>query len=571
MIVSNRLLGFITIMILSLLVFIGCKAEEPANDPTPNDANSEINEENTNTGESDEKADDEVVTITTVIRHDDGWLYKDGEDVNDNVITRWSEEELGIKWEYLWTRPTNDQYNQQIRLMMSANEPLPDVFQVGDTQLLADLYESGKIQPIDEVIEKYASPRLKEIFEEHSDAFNQATFDGKRYGLPRFSGGNGSESVMWIRQDWLDNLGLEAPTTIEELEKVMDAFVNQDPDGNGVDDTIGLTIVAGDQGFGRTNIGDASPIFAAFGNAVPGRWIETEDGTLMYGSIHESMKDSLAKIKEWVEKGYLSKEIAILPEDQAQEGFISGKSGITFAPPWAWDWPLGETTILNPDAVIKPYQVPAGPDGQMGRRGEGLLTGSFVFSSEFEHWEKFFQYWDESYGYILNDSKYFEDGLFEGYDYIILDGEPVYDPQIIKEETGEEKIDPGRYFLPGNVPTFPYHMYGLLQEFHENPDKEPSGAYEKDLSERDPEYIEAAAIINRSNDIRIEDKFTGPPTETMKAEFANLEQIELQVFADIIMGNMPLDAFDDFVEEWLSSGGEQMTKEVNEWYESVQQ
>src|SRR5690625_2722942 len=114
-------------------------------------------------------------------------------------------------------------------------------------------------------------------------------------------------------------------------------------------------------------------------------------------------------------------------------------------------------------------------------------------------------------------------------------------------------------------------MYGLLQEFDENTDKEPEGAYEKNLAEGEDEYIAAAAIINRSNDIRIENKFTGSPTETMKSSLANLEQLELQVFADIVMGNLPISAFDDFVEEWLKSGGEEITKEVNEWYESVQQ
>lgn len=554
----KKLFLSLVVILISLFTLVGCMEKDE--------------NENVNGPKKDDVVEEDgVVTITTVRKQDDGTVYKSGEDVNDNVITRWAKEELGINFEYLWTRPNDEQYTQQLRLMLSSNEQLPDVFEVTDEQMIADLIESGKVQPIDEAIEKYASPRLKEIFEESSDAFNQATVDGVRYGLPRFSGGNGTESLMWIRQDWLDNLGLEAPETIEELEEVMEAFVTEDPDGNGKDDTIGITLSAGEEGFGRTNIGDTSVIFAAFGDYVPGYWVEDEDGSLVYGSIQDNMKDGLEKITEWMDKGYVSKELATLPADQAQETFVAGRSGISFAPPWVWDWPFGETKINNPDAVIKPYQIPSGPDGKMGRKGEGLLTGSFLFSSEFEHWEQFFNYWDESYGYILNDSDYFEDGLFEGYDYVMVDGEPVYDAETILEETGEEKVDPGRYFLPTNVPTFPYHMYGLLQEFDENPDKEPSGAYETDLAQRDQEYIASAAIINRSNDIRIENKFTGPPTETMKSSLANLEQMELQVFADIVMGNLPIDAFDDFVEDWLKSGGEEITKEVNEWYESVQQ
>lgn len=518
---------------------------------------------------SDESSEDGTVTITTVRTQDDGTVYKDGENENDNVVTQWAEEEFGIDFEYLWTRPNDEQYNQQIRLMMSSNEPLPDVFEVTDEQMIADLVESGKVQPIGEAIEEHAPERLKEIFSEFSDAFNQATFDGERYGLPRFSGGNGSESLLWVRQDWLDELGLEAPTTFEEMEEVMEAFVTQDPDGNGQDDTFGLTLSAGESGFGRTNIGDTSPIFGGYGDYIPGYWSETDDGSLVYGSIQDNMKDALSKLNEWMGKGYISQELAIAPADQAQETFVSGKSGMAFAPPWAWDWPLGETVQNDPDAVIKPYHLPEGPEGA-GRKGEALLTGSFLFSSEFDEWEKFFEYWNEGYGYILNETEYFENGLFEGYDYIMKDGEPIYNPDVIEEETGEEKVDPGRYFLTTNVPTVPYVMYGYLQEFHENPDAEPEGAYQTDLHQRDPEYIEAAAIINQTNDIRIENMFTGAPTETMQDSWANLEQLEMEVFADIVMGNEPIEAFDDFVEEWNSRGGDQITQEVNEWYNSVQ-
>src|SRR5690625_4330541 len=254
---KNLLLSLVVILI-SLFTLVGCMEKD----------------ENVNVNESKKddvvEEGDDVVTITTIRTQDDGTVYKSGEDVNDNVITRWARDELGINFEYLWTRPNDEQYTQQIRLMLSSNEQLPDVFQVTDAQMIADLIESGKVQPIDEAIEQYASPRLKEIFEESAEAFNQATVDGVRYGLPRFSGGNGTESLMWVRQDWLDNLGLEAPETIEELEAVMDAFVNEDPDGNGSDDTIGIHLSAGEEGFGRTNIGDTSVVFAAYGDYVPG-------------------------------------------------------------------------------------------------------------------------------------------------------------------------------------------------------------------------------------------------------------------------------------------------------------
>lgn len=63
--------------------------------------------------------------------------------------------------------------------------------------------------------------------------------------------------------------------------------------------------------------------------------------------------------------------------------------------------------------------------------------------------------------------------------------------------------------------------------------------------------------------------FTGPTTETMKSKMDYLNKIENQTFNEIIYGNKPLDTFDTFVATWKSGGGDQITKEVNEWYDSV--
>ncbi|BAB04783.1 extracellular solute-binding protein [Halalkalibacterium halodurans] len=521
-------------------------------------------EDETNTNE------DGTVTITTARTLDDGTVFKDGEDVHDNVVTRWAEEELGIKFVTEWTQPNDEQFNTQLRLMMSSGEKLPDVFQVNDTAIKADLLSSGLVMPVDEAIETYASPRLKQLFEQFPQAFYPSTKDGVRYGIPRFSGGNGSDTLLWIRQDWLDKFDLEPPTTLEELEHIMDVFVNEDPNETGKNDTIGITFAAGDYGFRGGNIADSSWVFGAFGDFVPGAWSKGDDGSLVYGSIQPSMKDGLAKIHEWYEKGYLATDFAILSAGDAQESFISGRSGIMAAPPWAHGYPIGEMAQVVPDAIVKPFPHVSGPNGQAGRRGEGYVVGSFLFNKDFEHMDKFFEYWDAIYGYTFGESDYFEYGLFEGYDYVMEDGEPVYDHAQFEEITGEEVVDPGRYFLPTNVPTIPFEMYSLLEEFHET-GREPETGYEAGLAGRDPDYIEAAAIVNRQNDLRIINEFNGPPTPTMVSRSEHLERMEDELFVDIIYGNKPLDAFDQFVEEWRQSGGEAITEEVNEWYESVQQ
>ena len=102
-------------------------------------------------------------------------------------------------------------------------------------------------------------------------------------------------------------------------------------------------MAAGDNGFRGGNIADASWVFGAYGDYVPGAWSQATDGSLVYGSIQPSIKEGLAKLREWYGNGYLATDFAILSAGDAQESFISGRSGIMAAPPWAH----GRTFVYN--------------------------------------------------------------------------------------------------------------------------------------------------------------------------------------------------------------------------------
>ena len=65
--------------------------------------------------------------------------------------------------------------------------------------------------------------------------------DGNYYGLPFITQYETANSLVIMRQDWLDNLGLSYPETLDEMKEVLNAFTFNDPDGNGQDDTFGYT------------------------------------------------------------------------------------------------------------------------------------------------------------------------------------------------------------------------------------------------------------------------------------------------------------------------------------------
>lgn len=93
---------------------------------------------------------------------------------------------------------------------------------------------NGLFQDLSELIEKDA-PNIQTMFEEEPDTKVLATtMEGEIYGTPKFQGKwPETNTVMFINQTWLDNLGLKQPTTFTELEEVLKAFKEQDANGNG--------------------------------------------------------------------------------------------------------------------------------------------------------------------------------------------------------------------------------------------------------------------------------------------------------------------------------------------------
>jgi putative aldouronate transport system substrate-binding protein len=97
--------------------------------------------------------------------------------------------------------------------------------------------------------------------------------------------------MVWVRQDWLDKLGLEGPQTIDDIESIARAFIEQDPDGNGVADTYGLTGTL-QPVMVPSNLHGFDIIFNAYG-AFPTIFHQDENGQVVYGSVQPAAKEAL--------------------------------------------------------------------------------------------------------------------------------------------------------------------------------------------------------------------------------------------------------------------------------------
>lgn len=140
-----------------------------------------------------------------------------------------------IKWQ---VQSLND-WSEQKSIMLASGE-LPDII-IGDQTFTSEdiVNNQDLFQPMDDLIEQYM-PNYKKALAEYPQIKKVSIFpDGKMYSLAKNLPSRPSvRNQPIINKTWLDKLGLKAPTTVDELENVLKAFKEKDPNGNGKADEL---------------------------------------------------------------------------------------------------------------------------------------------------------------------------------------------------------------------------------------------------------------------------------------------------------------------------------------------
>lgn len=549
--------AILSLALASVLLLAGCGGQN-SGDSNKGDGNETVAARNA------EGKYDPPITITIAKQLDENTgRYGNGEDINKNPMTELTEEKLGLKMETILLGGDADNYDTKLRLALTGSEDLPDVFPVQGTQMIADMIESGQVKAIDDDIEKYMSDRLKEIYEKYPETFYPLIKDGKTYGIataPALTEGQ----VMIMRQDWLDKLGLQAPTNMDEFEAVIKAFTENDPDGNGQKDTYGFTY-AGDGIYNTGWISDPVTLFSVNSEKhFPGSWQENENGELTYGSIDAGNKKTLERMAQWHANGWIFQEAAATSSWDAMVQVSEGKAGIFIGRPWSIG-AVEDVKSVARDAVFKAYpnirQDNGGPTYQSAQINDGWL----MFNKDFNNMKAFFAYYDWLYDAAFGTGD-FQYGYLEGYDYDIVDGKVVFDETKFDPPVTDPFI-PGKSTVLKNTPTV-----DTMQDYADakagkaetGPQMRAQGDFEAA-----PEVAEGYALANEHRAEQLPNLFSGEPTATMKKNWEQLQTMEKQTYTNIIYGKEPPDAFDKFVKDWKAQGGDEITKEVNEWYKSV--
>lgn len=493
----------------------------------------------------------------------------DGMSYDDNSYTRFLKDDLNIEVVYDWVTSSSD-YDEKMNLCIGSGT-IPELMNVNATQYRA-LLKYDMIQPLDQYFDDYASDILKGYVESGGEELKKCISNdkGEMMAIPAPSMMVGEMNEMWIRQDWLDNLGLEVPRTWDEMAAVAEAFVTQDPDGNGEADTIGIL------GPGNSNhindIGDnqfgLDPLFCSF-QSYPQYWLQDEDGTVKYGSIQPETRVALEKIQKLYTDKLIDPEMLV--RSNCQEAVLSGKVGIFFGPWWS-GYTVSDATLAG-EADWRAYFTPLSEDGNYYTHMPDPTSKYVVVSKSCKNPEaaiKIINYlitYEKDWTAAGTGAKLDSPSL-----YPLWNGYDNADEIEVSCETLEK-------YLAGEITMddVDFSQHKLLKDDMEavtELKKEPYDDFSLDNWNLDSDLAKSnlprlvsllvgAAPYVHDKYVPVYNAYSGQ-TETMETKWANLKKMEEETFAKIIMGKADISEFDTFVENWKNQGGDQILKEIND-------
>ena len=536
------------------------------------------------TADTGEKGEDELRSVKIGVARDTSFKFQGDETADNNTWVNLYREN-GIKLDVMYEVDLSQNTEKLAQCVMSGD--YPDVFSV-DSKQFKEWAEQGVFADLTEGFEKYASDEIKEYYDTEAGrrALQAATIDGKLYGLPTAASPNDSMPILWIRQDWLDNLGLEIPRTVDEFYAVAKAFKENDPDQNGKDDTYGLAVNGKDvfQQFG--DLGTFFEMFEAqpghFSNIVP--FIDVDGKAVYGGSKTEEMKQGLTLLQKMYEEGIISKDFVTAGQDQIIQDMSAGRVGMAFSIFYGAEMPWKNAVATQPDANFVSAAIPGLTEELRGQAFYTAATNSFnVMSSKYDDMETFFKLMNLGTHYCGRPDKLTQEeyemynglpGKYTGYT-LCVGGMSVASKNMKAYDLLQNAFKTGE---TTGLSAENLRDYKAMMQYYDNRDRrdelneEELAAYEAGIlywSVWGNEHC-AYQTLHEMDDMDnyLYSAYDTTATEKMNECTTSLITLAKETMVDIITGNKSVDYYDEFLEQWSALGGAEITEEADAWYQA---
>jgi putative aldouronate transport system substrate-binding protein len=482
--------------------------------------------------------------------------YPTGENYQQNRWIDLVKEELGINIKYDWVAPSS-LYDEKVNVVVASGD-IPDAMKVNSTQF-KKLFEANLINTdLQEILNEFASPTLAKDYSHlgSEGSFGAVTINGKLAAIPySFSAtGLGTETLL-LRRDWMNELGLSSPTTIDDLYAIFDAFKNADFDGNGKDDTVGFIV--------DRYLNGIIPLFWSF-HAHPGIWIKNESGTLVYGSAQPEVKNALAKFNDMYLRGYIDSAFTAMDWGTAAEMLLpSNRCGALFGS--AQPSMVKSFAEENPYIDYECYPLPLSDDKPVLYAFPSFNDSFIVINKEFPHPEAVVKLLGHAMDLAYGPAATYDDYITYIHDWdkeitpsswipwFTASAEKNYTAyKNLKDEVPYDLLNPEEQWI-----------YDAIVKYNEG-DKKLWWIAKFFEPVPGNHYFILDDILDKNQFIL--DEFYGAPLPSMLEHKAIIDRLFHEMCIKIISGQEPIDSFDSFISQMNEAGLQQMTEEINEWY-----
>ena len=552
----KTLLFFSEILILTLLA--GCSFGTGGMKKTDGDVSSVKDRENWDIAETSPLGKyPELVTYTLgQMKGTNNSNLPEGQTYEDNAYTRYLKKTLNVQNKNIFME-SEERYDEALNILVK-DRNLPDIFLVSDRETLEELVENDLIEDLTEVYKSCASDKIQEMYESYGkELLASGTFDGKLFALPETAIDDGSQ-LLWLRRDWMEQLGVKEPKTLDEALSVIRAFQENRMGAEEGEDPVGLVCDPGLVGTVSTSY-SVDSVFEMFG-AYPQQWIKNADGEIVYGSLTEETKEALGYLRELYKQGILDPDFALRAQNNIRDLVVNGKCGAFFGLWWTPNNPLMDEYRKNKETDWEPYYLTADAKRTVEVYSTFWDSKYVVVRKGYEHPEIVMKILSVLFDY----SRYEAEDADEVNSYFALNVDPTARPLMINVDYNEATYMVTKHirealYSPGNAKTredlsaIEASYFDACKEYLEAevPSVEAWAAYKSRIS--------AVGLLVDANYRASEKKYLGDGDGEIPQ---TLRLLEKNAFIQIIMGKKPVSSFDSFVEEWYRKGGDSLTERV---------
>ncbi|MCU6794473.1 MULTISPECIES: extracellular solute-binding protein [Paenibacillus] len=426
------------------------------------------------------------------------------------------------------------EFKPKTALMFASND-IPDVMNTIQGMFpegpdMSGAIKGGLFMPLDDLLKEYGQDLLKAIPKE---AWNEVKYNGKIYAIPEYLSSS-TRRATFIRKDLLDQTGLPAPKTVDDLLNVLRAMKK-----NGVAEPFAFRkdFVYSDVIFGAYDVMPYSTMFEKIGDQVVPKFFKVE-----------AMQKALQVYKTMYDEGLMAKDFASLDGNKWTNNINAGKSGV---------WNHNANLLLNWINTTKPANAkseviiipsPVGDDGKGGMMKYSYTGGLSYINSKVSKEKaaaivKFHNYMITEAG-----DRFFNFGI-EGDTYTMKDGKVAYKQPTTPEGTLEEQ--------------FRSVMLRLVEDTALNRTLLNTTEDGKKLVQQ----FDTIVTKEGRNGIAFQPELAASAKYTDAGiKFSDMPPVILDHMLKMVYGKEPISDWPKVLEEWKSKGGNDIIKEATDRY-----